>query len=204
MPATWALERADPALVEQVLRDARVERRLAETGWSEYVLELALALRRAIADSLDSLLRLPPGARAGVKVAAITLAGLVVLLALAWAMRAWLARRRPAAAGPGDVSTLPRAAAQERGPEAWGAELAHRLGRGEAGAALEALWWWLATSITDGRVDPAWTSQELVLRCHRPQLLPHVRVLDRLTYGGRRAELEEVRHLASRLREALA
>lgn len=188
-------------MAEELLRQHAVERTLPAPGWADYATDLASALARWLADSLS----LSPAARRGVAAVTLLLVALVAVLALAWAARALLGRRRlTVLEGLGHLAARPSPTARERGPEDWGRELARRLELGEAGAALEALWWWLATSITDGRVDPAWTSQELVLRSQRPLLLPHVRVLDRLTYGGLRPPLEDVRHLASRLQEALA
>jgi hypothetical protein len=201
----WTLERADPAVVQAVLRERGLEQTLAKPGWPEYFTDLAEALVRRFADTVGSWLSLSPGSRAAVELAAKGLAVLVLVLALAWAVRAWLRRRRPLELqAPDGVVAPTRAPVEERGAEGWAHELTRRLAQGEAGPALEALWWWLATSITDGRVDPAWTSQELVERSRRPQLVPHVRILDRLIYGGRSPAVEDVRRLASRLREALA
>jgi hypothetical protein len=53
-------------------------------------------------------------------------------------------------------------------------------------------------------VEPDWTSRDLLARVRRDDLSEVVRRLDVLTYGPRRAELEEVRTLVGRLEAVLA
>lgn len=74
-----------------------------------------------------------------------------------------------------------------------------RLAADDVTAALEALWWWFARSLCAAAVDPAWTSQELLARCGRPDLAATARVLDRLLYGSERPSVPQVRHFAGRL-----
>ncbi len=101
------------------------------------------------------------------------------------------------------------AAKLARGAAAWLATLENRLAAGDLSGALEAAWWWLARSLAAERVDPAWTSRELLEQAHlersrRRQLLPIVRQLDTLVYGPRPPRADEVRGFADQLAAVLA
>ncbi|HKV07780.1 MAG TPA: hypothetical protein VJ725_06570, partial [Thermoanaerobaculia bacterium] len=86
----------------------------------------------------------------------------------------------------------------------WRAELERRLAAGRAAEALEAAWWWLARSVAGDRVEPDWTSRDLLAQTRRADLTDVVRRLDVLTYGPERPGLDEVRTLVGRLEAVLA
>ena len=59
-----------------------------------------------------------------------------------------------------------------------------RLEGGDVAGALEALWWWLAASVTlNAAIDESWTTRELLVRARRPELLRAGSGLDALMYG---------------------
>ncbi len=78
-----------------------------------------------------------------------------------------------------------------------------RLEAGDVSAAVEALWWWLASGLVADRAEPSWTSRELVARAGRQDLLADVRRLDRMMYGAARPSADDVSRLWSDLREAV-
>ncbi|MCB1055093.1 MAG: DUF4129 domain-containing protein, partial [Acidobacteria bacterium] len=110
--------------------------------------------------------------------------------------------RRAVAPAVAPVATEPRPEAEPA--EHWRRELELRLAGGDLAGALAALWWWLARKVSGAEVDPSWTGGELVRHSRRPELLPAVRRLDTLTYGGREVRPEEVRELLDRLEGELS
>lgn len=136
---------------------------------------------------------------------------LVVLLLVRAILRSRARRRGQAARDErGEVVALGRAdAAVPRDAAAWRAELERRLAEGRAAEALEAAWWWLARSVAGDRVEPDWTSRDLLAQTRREDPRRHdltdvVRRLDVLTYGPERPGLDEVRTLVGRLEAVLA
>jgi hypothetical protein len=97
------------------------------------------------------------------------------------------------------VETSPSITAQQ-----WRAELEQRLSCGDAVGALPALWWWFARSIAGSRVDESWTSRELLAASRRHDLKQEVMNLDRMLYGTRRPNVEQVRDLFGQLDKAVA
>jgi hypothetical protein len=91
----------------------------------------------------------------------------------------------------------------EHDREGWRREIDRRLAAGDLEGTLEALWWWFARSVSRDRVDPSWTSHELLARCARPDLTPLARVLDRLLYGQQRPRPDDVRRFVGRIEAAL-
>jgi hypothetical protein len=102
-------------------------------------------------------------------------------------------------------SVGPNAPAPRKGlsPSGWRTEVEARLSRGEASAALEAAWWWLATSLLPGEVDPAWTTRELLGVAGRQDLGRPARTLDRLLYGPEQPRPHDVRRLMADLERVL-
>lgn len=86
----------------------------------------------------------------------------------------------------------------------WRERAESRLEAGDLRGALEAIWWWLASLLAAGAVDPAWTGRELLRRVGRPELLPAVRQLDAFRYGRAAPEVDAVRRYFDQLRGALA
>lgn len=195
---------ADQAQVERILRASEVEREPASPSPGAYLGHVVERFARALADLLGSMGRalrksgLDPRLLAwAILLLALGAAG----LALASALRG-RGRRR---ARPTTVETRPAAdiAARLRDRDAWGRELERRLERGEIAAALEALWWWLARSLSGAMVEASWTSHELLARAQRMDLAPLAASLDGLVYGAARPGVEDVRQLAGRIRAAL-
>lgn len=197
---------ADRALLERLFAETGAAREAGAPGVTDYLRDagarLGLMLRDLLAGVMGNLdavqLRwLETAARA---LLALVL-GLFLLAATRHLLRL-LREKAPAAAGgaAGEPLAAPTAA---RDGAAWRAELEARLAAGDATAALEALWWWLARSLARGDADPAWTSGELLARGGRPDLAPHLGRLERLRYGARAPAAGEVRSLFARLEESL-
>ena len=189
---------ADRAFLERAL--AGVDRTPAPPA-SSYLGELGRAVREAILQALlrgSRMLHLSRGAF-------LVLAGAAALAAALLLVRALLPRLRRARR-PRPESRIAGAPppAGNRDAAVWRAELERRLAAGWAAEALEAAWWWLARSLAGDRAEPDWTSRDLLAHATHADLAPLVRALDRLIYGPRRPEVEDVRRLVGRLEEALS
>jgi hypothetical protein len=196
---------ADREALAGVVAEHRVETSPPRPSLARYAGDLARAFFGWIDDLLEH--NLPGVDRRFGAVVEILLYGLtaVVMGVLVYYLARLLYRRRrrgesESAAEPADE---PEPAAVPREVERWEAELRRRLGAADAPAAVEALWWWLATFLMPAEVQPSWTSRELVTRAGRPDLAPQVRHLDRLIYGAGSPTAEAVRRLHRELREAL-
>jgi hypothetical protein len=197
--------KADAAILSAVVRDSGVEREVPKPGWSEYVVVIMTAAFGWVWDQLRplrSLLHLAPG----VAVVAARAFVALVLLAVVWFVARLLVRPRRGGARPGDAaSAMPDPAPpSSAGPADWLRELERRLDAGDVAGALEALWWFLARSVSSGDVRPSWTSGELLARSRRHELRPFAVQLDRFRYGPRGPSPSDVRDLALRLEQALA
>ncbi len=142
------------------------------------------------------------------------LVGFVILLAavlLAVVARLlfflWRSRRSAPEPGAGDdawrVDAVP-AGEPHWDAAAWRAELDRCLAEGRVAEGLRAAWWWLARSVAGERVEPDWTSRDLVVRSGRSDLRDLVRGLDTLIYGPERPGLDDLRRLVGRMEAALA
>jgi hypothetical protein len=196
--------------MERVLASSRVEGVPAPPE-SSYLGELARRFQRGLIDAVAAgarWLHVPPRVLWW-----IVAAGAVLVVALfLWLLASWL-RRRPRGVEPGSVTTAaagtPVALLDAAG---WRAELERRLAEGRIPEALEALWWWLARSLTGAKAEPDWTSRDLVARSRRDSrhdssqedLRDLVRRLDAYTYGPRSPAPEDLRALVGRLEETLA
>jgi hypothetical protein len=191
---------AERTVLERVLADSAVERVPAPPE-SSYFGELAQRAQMALLDLLvkgGNMLRLPRPVYL-----AITLGLAAIALFLLLRLLLPRLRRRAMIQETGDVTELdlPPAA---RSAAAWRAELERHLAEGRVAEALEALWWWLARSVAAGKVEPDWTSRDLVTRSRREDLRDLVRRLDAFTYGPRRPAVEDLRRLVGGVEEALA
>lgn len=132
---------------------------------------------------------------------------LAVLLRLAFFL--WRSRRRstPEPGEGGDdvrrVAALPAREA-DWDAAAWRVELDRCLAEGRVAEGLRAAWWWMARSVAGERVEPDWTSRDLVARSGRSDLRDLVRGLDTLIYGPERPGLDDLRRLVGRMEAALA
>ena len=193
---------ADLELVRRILEETGVDQTPPAPGWSAYFEALAEALAEWLVrhfPRLHGLASLPR--RLGPAAAVVGVALVVTVLFLI--VRTTLARRRLAA---GARPPRPAPAAPpivERGRREWRHELERRLAGGDVEGALEALWWWFARSVSSGRVDPAWTSRELLASSDRMDLMPEAGSLDRLLYGFDRPAADDLRRFLVRLEAAL-
>jgi len=202
-----AFATADPALVEGILRETAVERRLPGPSWTGYVQDLAEAAFEGLVEFIRPFFqRLKPLFGRDLEVPALILlitigVTLLYVLVRAAVVRVGQGARRPSAARP-EVAKATAAATDDR--ETWRGQLEARLARGEVAPALEALWWWLARSLSGAEASSSWTSRELLASAERPDLLPLTAVLDRMIYGSTPPVPDDVRRLLVRLDEALA
>jgi hypothetical protein len=193
---------ADLELVRRILEETGVEQTPPAPGWSAYLETLAVAVAEWLVrhfPSLQGLESLPRrlGPAAAVVGVALVAAVLFMIARTVLRRRQIAARARPAAPPP----SAPRIA--ERGRREWRHELERRLAAGDVEDALEALWWWFARSVSAGRVDPSWTSRELLASSDRAELTPEAGALDRLLYGFERPDADELRRFVIRLEAAL-
>ena len=202
MSPPWTPAAADPELVRRILHESGVDQRVPTPGLSGYAESLIEALWRWLTDLLRPL---APRLLPHMEWLAFTLAGATILFLVVLLVRALVGRRPRAKDAPARLLAEdaggPR---QGRDREAWRRAFEERCAKGDVAGALEAIWWFLATSIAPREVDPAWTSGELLEECGRRDLTPLARGLDRMIYGSLRPAALDLRHFFSRLREALA
>jgi hypothetical protein len=124
-------------------------------------------------------------------------AGVIGLVALA--SSAVRGRRRDRAHDAVDPD-LRAPIAEVRGPRWWSDALDRALEGGDPRAALEALWWWLAGTLSGSEVASSWTCRDLLRNATRTDLRVPLRRLERLTYHPAEGSLADVAGLASELR----
>jgi hypothetical protein len=207
-PGPFAVATADPDLVERVLRETGVDRRLPAPSWAGYVQDLVEAAIHGLVGWMRPFLkRLAPLLGGDLEIPALVLfiAITVTLLYLLVRTAVSRVRRRRAprsAAEPSPVTASVPTAAFD--PEQWRRRLEALLARGDVAPALEALWWWLARTLSGEHASPTWTSRELLAFARRSDLLPLAARLDRMIYGGTPPRPDEIRGLVARFEEALA
>ncbi len=206
----FAFVSADQESLDSLRAEGRLRQDRRPTGLGAYSSFLLGRIRAKIYRSLLSALASITSVESVLKWAGRIFVGVVALLAL-FALATYLARLfggQPTAPDEERLSSEEIAARLGRGAADWLAELERRLAAGDMAGALEAAWWWLARSLAAERVDPAWTSRELLDRARlgrsrRQRLLPAVRQLDTLAYGPKAPRPSEIRafvdHLAAQL-----
>lgn len=196
---------ADTARLERIYAEHELDLAPRSTGWMSYLSYLIARfsgwVAAKIASALSSLLGGSPAWRL-VLYGVIGAALLALLVWLALLLRSVRGHRPARARGTEARAALPSGTGMDAA--AWRAELDRRLEAGDLAAALESAWWWVASSLAGARVDPAWTSRELLTAAGRPDLAPAVRGLDALIYGARRPERAAVERVVGRLAEELA
>ena len=201
--AVPAVAAADPALVEQALRQGQVAQERQGVGFTDYFFDFGKRVAQWLLELVGQLSAAVGGmVSADFLIGALGVLFLLAFLALVFLLLRAAFRRRKAPEKP--VELVPASHAPELPPDAdWEAEVERRLSRGEVRHALEALWWWLAKQLGAGGAERSWTTRELVLRSGRRDLLRQVMPLDRLLYAGLEPTADEVRGLARRLRGEL-
>jgi hypothetical protein len=196
---------ADLEVLRRVMREGAVDQTPASPGLTDYVVAVLEAFARWLHRHAPGLHWVWPAARGLGR--ALTVAAIVLVLAvLVLVVRTVLAGRRSraprVAAAPRRVATP--SAPPERSRLEWREEIERRLRAGDVGGALEALWWWFARGVSAARVDPAWTSRELLANARRPELAPLALGLDRLLYAAERPRADAVRAFLRHSEETLA
>jgi hypothetical protein len=197
LPIPWS--RSNGALLNRILAESGVDRSPARPGWTSYVEAWAGAFTRWLNHLLGRNSGVLSGVVEGVALMAWILAGGAVILLALWAWR-WVAKRsaRDEVSAP-QVRERALETSSTLTPQEWRAELEHNLSSGDVVGALKALWWWVARSVAGDAVDESWTSEQLLAASRRLDLKRGVATLDRMLYGARRPEVEEVRVLFGQL-----
>jgi hypothetical protein len=191
---------ADAPLVRTLYQETRATRELPDPSWGEYARVVGRRLAVWLGDHIKALG--PVGGlvvRAfGYGILALALATLGVLL---WRWGGGLWRRRlPARAAATIVEPASSSLAPTRvRPISWRDRIEEQLALGRVDAALEAVWWWLASSVADREIQASATSRELLERTGRRDLAPHTRALDRMMYGPVRPSTLDIRRFVGRL-----
>lgn len=200
-PSLPVLQEADRAILERVYADNDVVTHFPPPSGLDslqyFFRRLVDLLGSLFGDGIKTVFRLAPvwlTALAALLLAALVL---VTLRLFAW----WRRRRsaREAAMSPVALETIasPTTAARWR-------ELAERrLESGDLTGALEATWWWFASIVAAGAVDPSWTGRELLRQSRRLDLLPEIRQLDAFRYGPVVPTVDALRGYLERLRGVL-
>ncbi len=201
----FVLHAAQEGLLRQVLAETRVARAPAGPDLTGYFSALARAFARWLAGMFSARPSLADNLLLAVGVFAIAAVGLGLgLLAVAILRRVRaIPARGPTVARLGWTETAKNAPALDR--PGWRGEIELRLSRGDVAGALEALWWWLAASLTvDEAIDESWTTRELLVRARRPELLRPGAALDTLMYGRRSPSAQDVGACLARFEEKLS
>jgi hypothetical protein len=188
----------------------------------DYLGDVMGAAIRAITRLIAAVFSGASGLGPYLQLAAIVLVAALVALAVVLIVRRVIERRRrsPGAQAAPRVEEL-SASAAPRDAAAWRRELEERLARGEVAGAIEALWWWLAETLTigdrggaAGRVDRSWTTRDMLDRARARSGGARVRggdaalarmgvELDVLQYGRTRPSSADVRASVERFEKAL-
>ncbi len=196
---------ADPERLRRTMAEARVATGRPRPGLSLWARDAGAAFSHWMADWMQRTLpryarRLAPFFEPAVMVLLALLSALLLAFLASVALDRWR-RRRQAETEPAVRSLA--ATGEPQAARDWEAEIRRRLADADVAAAIEALWWWLASRLVGERAEPSWTSRELIQRAGRRDLRTAVRRLDRMIYGGGRPETGDVRRLWRDLREAV-
>lgn len=204
-PAPLVLQAADEGLLRRVLVETHVVRQPSGPDLADYFGALAHAFMRWVKGLFSARPSLAENLTLTVEIFAVAAVGLGLgLLAVA------LLRRVRASARPGGPA-VPRLGWKEGDGQApaldrsaWRREIQARLERGDVAGSLEALWWWLAASLTvDEAIDESWTTRELLVHARRPELARAGFGLDALMYGRTSPSPADVGACLARFEEKL-
>jgi hypothetical protein len=201
-PAALPPRPADQELLARVMAEEAVAHALPEPSWLEYLWHvLKVAIEAVLHPLMSRLSGLPMEGLA--RALAIGAVAAAVLLAVGLAVRFLRQRAREEEPGAAPSPPVLPADSGTRPAEDWHAALEARLAGGDVAGALEALWWWLATTVAREPVDASWTTRELLARAGRGDLRAFSVGLDRLAYAAARPQADDVRAFFDRLRAAL-
>ncbi len=197
---------ADQQLLRQVMLEAGVTTDRPRPGLTLWSRDAGSVFSRWLVDWMERVVprvarRVAPFFESAVMIVLALLSFVLLVFLARFAFDRW--RARPPSRTPAPhlgAATAPRALG-ERDREA---ELRRCLESGDVVAAIEALWWWLASRLMAESAEPSWTSRELVTKAGRRDLLADVRRLDRMMYGAARPSSDEVGRLWSDLRGLVA
>jgi hypothetical protein len=196
---------ADLDVLGRVLQETGVDQTAPDPSWSAYLyalLEAFAAWLERLLPSLRGLRDLPTRLGPAMGLVAIALVAVVLLVV---ARATWRSRRDTVRPVPPAARTVPAARPfPEHDRDGWRREIERCLAAADVAAALEALWWWFARALTTARVDPAWTSHELLAHTQRRDLGPLALALDRLLYGAARPQAADIHAFLSRAEDVLA
>ena len=202
---TWP----EPATAERATLDELVETHQVVTaagrpGLMSYVRDFFLYVMRQIAEWIDSFWgRWSTATGVLATVVAYAVLALAVSVVVIVLLRTLRRGRKQQGDGAHELEETVAAPRLAPAAEALDARFEALLAAGDVGAALAALWAWLAAILVGPSADPAWTSRELALAAGRRDLLPTVRHFDRLLYGPSTPSAADVRQLRSTLDGAL-
>jgi hypothetical protein len=203
-PSRLAFREPDAELLRKVFAETRAATSPERPSITAYPGVWIRELFKAIGRMFSAVL--PPGAAEVAQLVALLVLGAAIALLAVSILRRVQARRRRGAPVPRLAWTEEADAAPlSRGRAEWRREVDARLARGDVAGALEALWWWLAASVTpEGAPDPSWTTRELLARARRADLISQGAALDTLMYGPLAPTAGGVAACLARLEESLA
>lgn len=197
---------ADLETLREIVTTSGVESTVPPPSWTGYLQALAESFADWLASLIGGVAR-TLGARAEILApiawTLIAMASLFLLYALARVLLGlWKGALRTE---HGSATIIARTAAPvpERDRAAWRREVEARLRAGRVKEALEAVWWWLARSLSEDRARGSWTSGDLLRDAGRLDLVPLVGALDALAYAGRQPDPADVRRLLDSLEAAV-
>jgi hypothetical protein len=205
LPAPKTAERQ---VLAELVRAADVKTVPESPGWAAYLKDLALTATLSLSNLLEGFdpevsSLITWGTAIGARVLFVTTLAILAYLLARWLLYRWR-HRGPAALTVHELAAPADDLDAIRPQDEWAERCERHLAADETASACQALWWWLARSLLAAdRVEPAWTSRELLLQSNRRDLSPNVRRLDRFIYGSQKPSSEDVRGLWGELRKAL-
>lgn len=200
-PPAW--QSVDPAAWDAVRRTLPPEPSARWPGPTEYLADVALRFQRWLFGWIEGAVPAWLASEAlwlGVvyAIAALALIGLALYVVRRLAERGGSRRTEPAR----PVAPI-EGPSEPPGPDAWHSRFRSAVAGERWRAALEALWWWTATTLAPTGLSPAWTTDELVRRSARDGLRRPLGDLDRFRFGGVTPDRIALSELEGRLREGL-
>lgn len=218
---TW--HEGDAVLARRVLEETGAATTPAGPQLGDYFADVVVAAVRWILELIARVFSGAGGIGPIVALAVLVLAAAALVLGVIAMVRRSIRRRRAAAGTEGSRVTEEPSRPGPRDAAAWRAELEARLARGDVPAALEALWWWLAETLTSDSdpeaarpVDASWTTRDVLARAQASargrarararggELSRLATELDALMYGRTRPSAPDVAASARRFERALA